>query len=145
MISGPEKWKDSVIQEGASPRGKLKGNGEQLTATSPRTDQLLQGDSSDLERDAERERERPGKPSARMELGGRQNSLRHVKDSTEMLRQRPTKRVFKDGISDANAAMREGTNFTVANVGNNGKIYLRCVEETPSPAWWLMRPHAEGK
>lgn len=60
-------------------------------------------------------------------IRGRQNSLRHVKNSTEVLRQRSTKRTAKDSGSDVNAAAREGRQFTVANVGNNGKIYLRSV------------------
>ena len=63
--------------------------------------------------------------SEKQETRGRQNSLRHVKNSTEVLRQRSTKRVVKETALDANAAAREGRQFTVASVGNNGKIYLR--------------------
>lgn len=48
-----------------------------------------------------------------------------------MLRQRPTRRVAKEGVVDTNTGMREGTNFTVANVGVNGKIYLKCVSKSP--------------
>lgn len=65
--------------------------------------------------------------SEKQETRGRQNSLRHVKNSTEVLRQRSTKRVVKETALDANAAAREGRQFTVASVGNNGKIYLRYV------------------
>ena len=79
----------------------------------------------------ERERGGTGKAPVKLELRGRQNSLRHVKDSTEMLRQRPTRQAGKDGILEVNAGMREGQHFTVANVGNNGKIYLRCVLKPP--------------
>lgn len=61
----------------------------------------------------------------RQETRGRQNSLRHVKNSTEVLRQRSTKRAAKETALDVNAAAREGRQFTVASVGNHGKIYLR--------------------
>jgi hypothetical protein len=81
-----------------------------------------------------------GKSPARPEFRGRQNSLRHVKDSTEVLRQRSTKRAGKDAVSDANAATREGRHFTVANVGNNGKIYLRCVVTAPVQRLGRARP-----
>lgn len=56
---------------------------------------------------------------------GRQNSLKRTKDSTDVLRQRPLKRDAKCGAVEPNPATREGRQFTVANVGNNGKIYLR--------------------
>lgn len=94
--------------------------------------------------DVEREKGGPGKAPAKLELRGRQNSLRHVKDSTEMLRQRPTRRAVKDGISDANAGMREGRHFTVANVGNNGNIYLKCVSKLSASALLCTRRNAGG-
>lgn len=56
---------------------------------------------------------------------GRQPSLRHVKNSTEVLRQRSTKRANQGIGLDNQTGGREGRQFTVANVGNNGKIYLR--------------------
>ena len=55
-------------------------------------------------------------------IRGRQNSLKRTKNSTDVLRQ---KRDGKGGVVDSNPATREGRQFTVANVGNNGKIYLR--------------------
>lgn len=58
-------------------------------------------------------------------LGNRQNSLKRVKNSTDILRQRSLKKDGKDGGAEANGSTREGRQFTVANVGNNGKIYLR--------------------
>lgn len=61
----------------------------------------------------------------KQENRGRKNSLRHVKNSTEVLRQQSTKRAAKESVVDANTAAREGRQFTVASVGNNGKIYLR--------------------
>lgn len=65
----------------------------------------------------------------KQETRGRHNSLRHVKNSTEVLRQRSTRRAAKETMLDANAAAREGRQFTVASVGNNGKIYLRYAWE----------------
>lgn len=56
---------------------------------------------------------------------GRQPSLRHVKNSTEVLRQRSARRATQAPAVDSISGGREGRQFTVANVGNNGKIYLR--------------------
>lgn len=61
-----------------------------------------------------------------------------------MLRQRPTRQAGKDGIVDANAGMREGQHFTVANVGNNGKIYLRWVPKPAASALQFTRRNAGG-
>ncbi|KAL8872097.1 MAG: hypothetical protein Q9174_002213 [Haloplaca sp. 1 TL-2023] len=61
---------------------------------------------------------------------GRQPSLRHVKDSTEVLRQRSTKKANPDNASESTPEGRAGRQFTVANVGNNGKIYLRPSAKT---------------
>ena len=66
------------------------------------------------------------KTSSERILGrGRQNSLRHVKNSTEVLRQRSSRRAAKDIVPEGSSGGREGRQFTVANVGNNGMIYLR--------------------
>ncbi|KAL9129346.1 MAG: hypothetical protein Q9217_002184 [Psora testacea] len=79
--------------------------------------------------------------SERARSRGRQNSLRHVKNSTEVLRQRSLKRGNKDVALDKNTVTREGRQFTVANVGNNGKIYLRPTarpsqaHQPPPPAY----------
>lgn len=138
MPPGPEKSKNSVLQEGSPCWVKPKVNGEQCTTSLDAkvfcTELLL---TSRL--DVEREREGLGKAPVKLELRGRQNSLRHVKDSTEMLRQRPTRQAGKDGILDANTGMREGQHFTVANVGNNGKIYLRCVSKPTTSALQFTR------
>ena len=58
---------------------------------------------------------------------GRQNSLRRVKNSTDVLRKRSLQRSQKDITPDGSSGGREGRQFTVANVGNNGIIYLRFV------------------
>ena len=65
------------------------------------------------------------KTSERAQSRGRQNSLKPVKDGTEVLRQRSLKRDNRNAGHEVNSGTREGRNFTVANVGNNGKIYLR--------------------
>lgn len=54
-----------------------------------------------------------------------QSSLKRAKNSTDLLRERCLKRENLDGGVDASPSTREGRQFTVANVGNNGKIYLR--------------------
>lgn len=64
-------------------------------------------------------------PSEKPHTRGRQNSLRHVKNSKEVLRQRSANRGIKDIAPEALSGGREGQQFTVANVGNNGRIYLR--------------------
>lgn len=57
----------------------------------------------------------------------RQDSLRRVKDSTDMLRERSLHRQpTKNGAGlDGNSGGREGRQFTVGNVGVNGMMYLR--------------------
>ena len=65
------------------------------------------------------------KPSENTRIRGRQDSLKRTKDSTGALRQRSLLRDGKGGVVDSNQTTREGRQFTVANVGNNGKIYLR--------------------
>ncbi|MFL5662487.1 MAG: hypothetical protein ACJ8BW_14225 [Ktedonobacteraceae bacterium] len=54
----------------------------------------------------------------------RNNSLRHAKNSKELLRERSIKRNGVRGI-DAHSASKEGRNFTVGRVGTGGLIYLR--------------------
>ena len=71
--------------------------------------------------------------SERARSRGRRNSLRNVKNSTEVLRQRSLKRGNRELASDNSAIAREGRHFTVANVGNNGKIYLRYVRPCSAP------------
>ena len=56
---------------------------------------------------------------------GRQNSLKRAKNSTDVLRQRSLRKDGIGGVVDSNPTTREGRQCTVANVGNNGKIYLR--------------------
>lgn len=54
----------------------------------------------------------------------RNNSLRNVKNSNELLRERSIKRSVVRDV-DAQAISKEGRNFTVGNVGTGGLIYLR--------------------
>lgn len=67
------------------------------------------------------------KLSVREQSRGRQNSLRRVKNSKEVMRQRSSNRNNQELTPDGNSGSREGRQFTVANVGNNGRIYLRYV------------------
>lgn len=64
----------------------------------------------------------------------RNNSLKHVKNSNELLRQRSkAKKVSPlDALSESGTSTRGGRQFTVGNVGNNGMLYLRPVP-APSP------------
>ena len=61
-------------------------------------------------------------------LRARQNSLRRVKDSTDMLRERSIRSQESRKGTDLNnntpTRDAKAKKFTVANVGNNGKIYL---------------------
>lgn len=67
------------------------------------------------------------KLSERVGKKERQNSLRHVKNSTEVLRQRSAQTAGGNITPDGGPGGREGRQFTVGNVGNNGIIYLRYV------------------
>jgi hypothetical protein len=63
----------------------------------------------------------------------RRNSLRNVKNSKELLRDRSIK--MRDGPSSAESILssKEGKNFTVGNVGTGGLIYLRLVTGLSEP------------
>lgn len=99
-----------------SPQPKRKWNGQQLNIMS----------DSEGNHDRERREIIEAKTAEAPEMRGRQTSLRHVKNSTEVLRQRSTKRAAKDSaVMDGTSGAREGRQFMVANVGNNGRIYLR--------------------
>ena len=56
---------------------------------------------------------------------GRQRSLRHAKDSRETLQQRSVSKISKEVPVENSTVAREGRQFTVGSVGNNGRIYLR--------------------
>ena len=64
-------------------------------------------------------------------LRPRQGSLRRVKDSTDLLREKSAQdqQSKQENSSDPNTPGRDlkARKFTVANVGDNGKIYLRLV------------------
>lgn len=100
-------WKEDRIDLPLNLLGRSQGN-----SSTVRHD-LEEGISSRRQISSER-------PQSR----GRKNSLKHVKDSTEVLRQRSLKGGNKEAL-DPQLSMREGRHFAVANVGNNGKIYLR--------------------
>ena len=120
----PSNSESRYGRDPSASQSKRKWNGQQLNIFSesegPRKDGVTVSGH-------DRERQDTGrrKSSEHQEVRGRRNSLRHVKNSTEMLRQRSAKRAAKEGGSEATSGPREGRQFTVANVGNNGKIYLR--------------------
>ena len=57
----------------------------------------------------------------------RSNSLKRVKNSTEVLRQRSIKSSKKTKGPETASDNRAGRNFTVGNVGTGGLLYLKCV------------------
>jgi hypothetical protein len=106
-----------------SPRGKLVKNGRISTSV-----QVVEGDGL----------ARPGitlGPAPRKDNGHRKADLAKKKQMQEGLRSensvnRKAKKEVDDVVKvdltpDGGSAGREGRQFTVANVGNNGKIYLR--------------------
>ena len=60
-----------------------------------------------------------------VQIGGRKNSLRRVKDSNEVLRQRSYKAQQAGSVVNAPTAPRQGRQYTVGNIGTGGVIYLR--------------------
>ncbi|KAL8758826.1 MAG: hypothetical protein Q9184_003809 [Pyrenodesmia sp. 2 TL-2023] len=82
--------------------------------------------------DVTREKQPQSGNLERKQSRGRQPSLRHVKNSTEVLRQRSAKRANQGVGVDSAPGGKEGRHFTVANVGNNGKIYLRPTAKPTS-------------
>jgi hypothetical protein len=100
----------------SSQRNPKSGSVEKHTVTEKRLDRRRSQD------------ERRGADSAATSRGKigrtRNNSLRHVKNSKELLRERSIKRNIVHS-ADALATSKEGRNFTVGNVGTGGLIYLR--------------------
>ncbi|KAI4264557.1 MAG: hypothetical protein L6R42_000341 [Xanthoria sp. 1 TBL-2021] len=76
---------------------------------------------------------------------GRHPSLRHVKNSTQVLRQRSTGRAIQDVVPDNTFGARERRQFTVANVGNNAKIYDRLGESHHLTCLVLQRLFVEAR
>lgn len=96
------------IEEHARDRRIGRGQTLRGTSTANQSDQLYRSTSA---RHNTRQR-------------ARTNSLRHVKNSTEMLKQKSLRRQKVDQTSET-LTLKEGRHFTVGNVGNNGRIYLR--------------------
>jgi hypothetical protein len=60
------------------------------------------------------------------------------KDSHELLRRRSLKHLDTQKIPrETFTALRESSHFTVGNVGQNGKIFLRYEQTLVSPCAWL--------
>ncbi|ERF75226.1 hypothetical protein EPUS_00018 [Endocarpon pusillum Z07020] len=77
-----------------------------------------------------------GKPPRKIFEKTRKNSLRRVKDSTEVLRQKSTSARHVANTSDGTSATasKGGRHFTVGNVGTGGKLYLRPTATQPQQA-----------
>lgn len=122
ILGNPESF---YVRDRTVSQAKRKWAGQQLNLVSevegPRKDGLLASGYEGVRDLVKR------KSTEKLEGRGRQISLRYVKHSTEVLRQRSAKRAAKDAGVDGTSGAREGRQFTVANVGNNGKIYLRYV------------------
>lgn len=120
ILGNPESF---YCQDRTVSQAKRKWVGQQLNLVSepggPHKDALLASGYEGVPDLVKR------KSNEKLEGRGHQNSLRYVKNSAEVQRQRSVKRAGKDVGVDGNLGAREGRQFTVANVGNNGKIYLR--------------------
>ncbi|KAL9602217.1 MAG: hypothetical protein Q9219_001941 [cf. Caloplaca sp. 3 TL-2023] len=127
----------SLAKFSGSDTAKRKRTGPSAEITGPRPDQDLE-DSKSTKRGIADQKQTHGGNSERAQSRGRQPSLRNVKNSTEVLRQRSTKRANQGVPSDPTTGGREGRHFTVANVGNNGKIYLRPTAKPANPS---QAPH----
>ncbi|KAJ9219162.1 hypothetical protein DTO280E4_4338 [Paecilomyces variotii] len=73
----------------------------------------------------------PNTPKTNLGRRGKERaqSLLRVKNSAEMLWQRSTKRSnnVPESVPESSPTGREGKHFTVGNVGNNGRLYLRPI------------------
>ena len=67
------------------------------------------------------------------------NTLRRVKNSKEVLRDRTTRSRTAVSGPDILATLKEGRNFTVGNVGTGGIIYLRSIETLSSSSARIHR------
>jgi hypothetical protein len=67
----------------------------------------------------------PGKLLPKSVERTRKSSLRRVKNSNEILRQRSNRAQHEPKTSDGTSGMQGGRHFTVGNVGTGGKLYLR--------------------
>ncbi|KAL9006745.1 MAG: hypothetical protein Q9188_000523 [Gyalolechia gomerana] len=121
----------SLATKNDSDTAKRKRTDPQPEESSLRLQQQF-GHSKTAKRGIPEEKQTQGASLERKQSRGRQPSLRHVKNSTEVLRQRSNKRTNQGVESDNPTGGREGRHFTVANVGNNGKIYLRPSMKSPN-------------
>lgn len=89
----------------------------------------------------------PNTPKTNLGRRGKERaqSLLRVKNSAEMLWQRSTKRSnnVPESVPESSPTGREGKHFTVGNVGNNGRLYLRyggfIVEAGFKPGTYIRR------
>jgi hypothetical protein len=122
-----------VSVEPAVARQIVVGTGDETTDTAQARNPKSASTKKEVATD-KRARKRPSQDERRGADGAvasqesfgrpRNNSLRHVKNSKELLRERSIRRNLMRDI-DAQATSKEGRNFTVGNVGTGGLIYLR--------------------
>ncbi|KAL9028179.1 MAG: hypothetical protein Q9196_003416 [Gyalolechia fulgens] len=122
----------SFATKNESDTAKRKRTNPRPEDSSGTLQQQFQHSRTAAERGVPEEKQTQGAGLQRQPSRGRQPSLRHVKNSTEVLRQRSTQRANQGVGLDHPTGGREGRQFTVANVGNNGKIYLRPSTKSPN-------------
>ena len=120
----------TIVHSSPSDAGQIPGSGKRgWTEARSEIPSILVGrgqeNASTIRHNLEQSMDSQRKSSERARSRGRQNSLKRAKNSTDILRQRSLKRDGKDAATDNNPNTREGRQFTVANVANGGKIYLR--------------------
>jgi hypothetical protein len=104
------------LADSSQARNLKSGSAEKRIVTDKRPDGRRSQDERRGANSAAGSREKVGRT--------RNNSLRHVKNSKELLRERSIKRNIVHS-ADALSTSKEGRNFTVGNVGTGGLIYLR--------------------
>ena len=122
--SGARVHQGKIDQPQPSIPRKWTGHGLERTAEQS---SFKAGNLKELKQEQQGSFNTPRNATEKAGIRGRQNSLRRVKNSKEVLRQRSANRDNKGVAPDGLSGGREGRQFTVANVGNNGRIYLRYV------------------
>jgi hypothetical protein len=117
ILLGPE-YGESFVTQDTNEQGRVPSG----RSPAGRDENLVHLQSKGTQHDGAARNKSSSRPAR-----GRQNSLRHVKNSNDLLRQRSLRDKKAEVASDSNPGGREGRHFTVGNVGTNGLIYLRCV------------------
>ena len=117
---------------------RSKSSHQQLSAKAKQRSSALEADQQLHEsHDTFRKEDSRDKPPRNDFEKTRKTSLRRVKISTEVLRQRSTRGQHEANTSDGTSTSNVGRHFTVGNVGTGGKLYLRCAF-----SWTRLNDHA---